>query len=96
MRSSLPKLELESDEMELSIVKERESIEARGNVHLARRETRGSANQAYLEMGSNRIVLEGDARVDSRNNEIRGKRIVLYTDDERIEVEGAEGRMRGN
>jgi LPS export ABC transporter protein LptC/lipopolysaccharide transport protein LptA len=93
VRSVLPKTAIESDMMELSMVNEKESIRAKGNVILRQRQSVGHAASAYMEVGSSQIVLEGNARVDSKDNEIRGQKIVLYSDEDRIEVEQAEGKV---
>jgi len=94
VNSSLPKITIQSDYLEVGVEKDRESIEARGNVTLRQKEKTGRAEKAFLEVGSSRIVLEGNARVDSRGNEINGRRIILYSDDDRVEVEGASGKVQ--
>lgn len=94
VKSQLPKLYLESDSLDLVMEESQESLAARGNVVLKRKDTMGKADSAFLEIGSSKIVLEGSARVDSKENVITGKKITLFTDEDRIEVEGAEGKVR--
>ena len=93
VHSSLPQIAIDSDIFEMSISQESESALARGNVVLKNRDRVGHAESAALELGGNRILLEGKARIDSKDNRIRGKRILLYTDDDRVEVEEAEGKV---
>lgn len=94
VRSSLPKVTIDSDIFELNITQERESIQARGNVLLRQKDKVGRAEMASMEVGTNKIVLEGNARIDSKDNQILGRRIVLYSDEDRVEVEAAEGKVR--
>ena len=94
VRSTLPKVTIDSDIFELNITQERESIQARGNVFLRQKDKIGHAEMASMEVGSNKIVLEGNARIDSKDNQILGRRIVLYSDEDRVEVEAAEGKVR--
>jgi lipopolysaccharide transport protein LptA len=91
--SQMPKLGLKSDKLEVNMGEE-ESIRASGNVSLKRKDTTGKAEVVYMEMDSNKIILEGQAEVISRNNLITGKRITLYSDEERIEVEEAQGKIK--
>lgn len=95
VHSVLPKIGIDSDVLEVSLADEKESMEAHGNVVLKSRDRVGYADSAFLEVGTNRIVLEGKARVDAKDNQIRGRRILLFTDDDRIEVEEAEGKVKG-
>lgn len=62
------------------------------NVVIKNKNLRGEAEKAILEVGGNQVVLEGKAKIKSDDNLIQGKRIKLYTDDDRIEVEEAEGK----
>jgi len=94
VRSSLPKVTIDSDIFELNITEERESIQARGNVLLKQKDKIGRAEMASMEVGTNKIVLEGNARIDSKDNQILGRRIVLYSDEDRVEVEAAEGKVQ--
>lgn len=93
VHSSLPQIAIDSDIFEMSLSQESESALARGNVVLNNRDRVGYAESASLELGGNRILLEGKARIDSKDNRIRGRRILLYTDDDRVEVEEAEGKV---
>ncbi len=89
----LPTAEIDSDVFEIAITNDRESLTANGNVRLVNRDRIGRAESAFLEVGTGKIVLEGKAQIDSKGNLIEGRRITLYTDDDRIEVEGAEGKV---
>jgi lipopolysaccharide transport protein LptA len=91
--ATTPQVSIDSDIFELSVDQDRESALARGNVVLKNRDRVGHAEMAHLELGGSQIVLEGKARIDSKDNEIRGRRIMLYTDDDRIEVDEAEGKV---
>lgn len=93
VRSTLPQLNIDSDIFEISTSRERESMLARGNVVLRNKDRIGRAEVASVEMGSNQIILEGKARIDAQGNEIQGRRIVLYTDSDRVEVDEAEGKV---
>ncbi len=93
VRSYLPDMELQSDLQELTVAKQQESMSAKGNVVLKSRDRIGRADSAFIEIGGNKIILEGRARVESKNNHVTGRRMVLYTDDDRIEVEQAQGKV---
>lgn len=62
------------------------------NVVMRNKNQSGYADKAFLEVGGNEVILEGNAKIESDNNTIEGKRIKLFTDDDRIEVDEAEGR----
>jgi LPS export ABC transporter protein LptC/lipopolysaccharide transport protein LptA len=94
VHSILPKAVIDSDTFELTLGGDKEAIKARGNVVLKQKKSIGHAANAYMEVGSSQIILEGNARVNSKDNEIRGERIRLFSDDDRIEVEKAEGQVR--
>lgn len=93
VKSKMPKVDLESDEFKLITVEAKEFISAKGNVVLKNRDRVGTAENAYIELGGQQIMLSGKARVDSKGNEILGHTIKIYTDDDRIEVEQAEGKV---
>lgn len=93
VESRLPNLMMQSDVFEISMLKDKEFLVAKGNVMLTFKEKSGRSHMASIEVGSNRINLEGDAEVHSKKNVIRGKRIILYTDEDRVEVEEAQGRV---
>lgn len=94
VRSVLPNTHIDSDIFEMSMNQERELLTARGNVKLTSRDRIGRADNVELEIGGNKIVLEGKARIESKDNQIAGKRIVMYTDEDRVEVQEAEGKLR--
>ena len=89
-----PGLVIQSDYMELVSTKDRELMEARENVRVQFKDKRGWAEKAYFSAGGDRIILEGTAKVENKRNEVRGRKIVLYTTDDRVEVTEAEGRVR--
>jgi LPS export ABC transporter protein LptC len=90
----MPAIVLDSDELELEIHDDTESILAKGNVVLKNKDRLGHAERAAIVAGSNRIELEGKARIDSKGNIITGERIILYTDDDRIDVDEARGKVQ--
>lgn len=92
VRAIMPKTTIESDVFEISGSHERESLEARGSVLLKSKDRIGRAEKALLEVGGDQIILEGKARVDSKGNTVMGRRIILYSEDDRIEVQEAEGK----
>lgn len=89
-----PELSVESDTLELVSASSREIMEARGGVRLKLKEKLGWAELAFFEAGGDNIILEGNARIESKGDELKGRRIVLYTVDDRVEVTGAQGRVR--
>ena len=54
----------------------------------------GYAQKAYLEIGGSEIILEGNARIEADGNIIKGNRIKLFSDEDKIEVENAEGKTK--
>ena len=91
VKAVMPKMSVTCDRLKLKLAGEAEDIEALGNVKVLTRGRTAFADSAILQIGGNQILLEGKARVDSPENQIRGKRILLFTDEDRIEVEEAEG-----
>lgn len=91
VRAELPKAQIRSDIFEIAGADENETLEARGNVVLKNRDRTGRAENAYLETDGDKITLEGNARIESKDNLISGRRIIMYTDSDRIEVIEAEG-----
>lgn len=92
--SILSSARIQSDSLELVVSDQKELINARGNVVLHTKKRKAHADTALIEAGSSQIVLEGRASVDADDNQIRGRRILLYSDEDRVEVEQAEGRIR--
>ena len=88
----MPDIKITSDIFELSSEEGQENVQAFGNVILKNKDRIGYAQKAYLEIGGSEIILEGKARIEADGNVIEGKRIKLYSDDDKIEVEEAEGR----
>lgn len=94
VNSVLDAVTIQSDSLELVVSDDRELMNARGNVVLHTKKRKARADAALLEAGSSQIVLEGRASVDADDNQIRGQRILLYSDEDKVEVEKAEGRIR--
>lgn len=94
VRATMPSLTIESDRLEMHTGDARnELLRASGRVVLLHKKLRGKSNFADIEIGNDRIVLEGQASVQSDDNSLKGNRITLYTDEDRVEVEQAEGSM---
>ena len=93
VHSTLPSMTIESEKFELGVEKNAERVSADGSVLLYHKDRVAHANHLEIELGGNTIILEGQARIDSKGNQIRGKRILLFTDDDRVEVEEAEGDL---
>lgn len=91
VRAKMPDTSIECDIMELSLNEEQESIAAQGSVRLINQDRIATAETALIELGGTEIILEGKAKIDSKDNIIEGRRIKLFTDDDRIEVEEASG-----
>ena len=91
VRSIFPTMTIDSDIFEVSTSNDHESLLARGNVVLKSKDRIGRAESAAVEVGSNEIVLEGKARIDSKENNIQGQRIVIFSDSDRVVVDQAEG-----
>ncbi|MCB0406148.1 MAG: hypothetical protein KDD51_15310, partial [Bdellovibrionales bacterium] len=96
VRSSIQDLEIDSERLEVAASEGKETLLAEGHVRVRSKGRVASAKRAALRLGSNQLVLEGDARVDAKEDRIEGKRIVLYTDDDRVEVTGAKGKIDGD
>ncbi len=91
--TEMPSGNLDSDVFEMVTDGEKEKLEARGHVRLDSPERKGKADNAYLEVGGSEIVLEGKAEIISKENKnkLTGRRIKIFTDEDRVEVEEAEG-----
>ncbi len=94
VHSSLPNLSIESEILEITVAEENESILARGKVTLKQKGRMGNAESVYLETGSNKILLKGRATVQTHNGLVKGSEITLFTDDDRLEVSEAEGKLK--
>jgi len=92
VKSSMPNAVITSDVFELNPEENQENAQAFGNVTLKNKDRTGYAQKAYLEVGGNEIILEGKARLEADGNVIEGKKIKLFSDDDRVEVEDAEGK----
>lgn len=93
VRSEMPQMLIESEEFEFESAPKGERILARGNVRVKARSRTGHAESALIDVGSNRLVLSGRASVHDQGNRLEGERIVLYTDEDRVEVIGARGNI---
>lgn len=91
VKADMPKAKITSDIFEIAGIEESETLEARGNVVLKSRDRVAHAENAYLQTDGDKITLEGKARIESKDNLITGRRIIMYTDNDRIEVIEAEG-----
>lgn len=94
VKSNMPNATITSDVFEFSSEEGIENVQAFGNVVLRNKDRVGYAQKAYLEVGGSEIVLEGNARLESDGNMIEGKRIKLYSDEDKIEVDEAEGKTK--
>lgn len=94
VKSSLPNATITSDVFEFSSEEGQENVQAFGNVVLRNKDRIGYAQKAYLEVGGSEIILEGKAKLEADGNTIEGKRIKLYSDDDKIEVDEAEGKTK--
>jgi len=94
VNARMPATSITCDVFELSMDEEDETVAASGNVFLKNRGRIASAESALIELNGTEIVLEGRARIDSEDNRIEGRRIKIYTDDDRIDVEEATGSSR--
>ncbi len=94
VQAVLPQATLKSMELEVNAEEEKEFLDAKGDVQLRSRDRIGYAETAHIEVGSGQIILEGKARVESKGNEVMGRRIILHGDEDRIEVEQARGKIQ--
>lgn len=92
VRAKMPKVTIASEQFEIGMSEGKEFLLAEKNVRIVNRNRLGSAERAFMEIGGNQIILEGNARIDADEDHVQGKRIVISTDDDRLEVEQAEGR----
>jgi LPS export ABC transporter protein LptC/lipopolysaccharide transport protein LptA len=93
VRAVLPSLTVESDRLEMNIGADGELLRASGHVVLIHKNRRGRAERADIEVANDRVILEGKASIESEDNELKGRRITLHTDEDRVEVEQAEGNL---
>ncbi|NBW98452.1 LPS export ABC transporter periplasmic protein LptC [bacterium] len=93
VHAKMPSTEIESDVFELSMDRDDEIVAASGNVRLKNRGRVATAESALIELNGNEVILEGKARIDSEDNRIEGRKIRIYTDDDRIDVEEASGSV---
>lgn len=94
VKTNLLKLEVFSDYLKLKLEEEDEaSIEARGKVRLKQKKMDGRAQVMKLSTTSSAIILEGEAVVNTEDNQMRGERVILYPEEERVEVHQAQGKF---
>jgi len=91
VKAKMPQTFIESDVFELSMDAEEETISASGKVLLKNRGRTATAESALIELNGTEILLEGRAQIETENNRVEGRRIKIYTDDDRIDVEEASG-----
>lgn len=94
VNARMPSTSITCDVFELSMDSDDEVVAANGNVFLKNRGRIATAESALIELNGSEVILEGRARIDSANNRIEGRRIKIYTDDDRIEVEEASGSSK--
>ncbi|MBW1881217.1 MAG: hypothetical protein JRJ84_22920 [Deltaproteobacteria bacterium] len=79
---------LDCDRLEVSYQNDRvERAVASGAVRVRRGEQEARGSRALLTMADGRLVLEGDPVLRDGARHLRGERIVLFLDDERVECE---------
>jgi len=94
VKARMPLTSIECDVFELSMDGSNETVTATGNVTLKNRGRIASAESALIELNGTEVILEGKARIESDENRIEGKKIKIYTDDDRIDVEEASGSLQ--
>lgn len=95
VKAQLPQLSVESDRLEMNIGDTRnELLKATGHVVLYHKNRRGVSERADIEIGNDKVILEGRASIKEEDNELTGRRITLYTSEDRVEVEQAEGNLQ--
>ncbi len=97
VRAVLPTMSIESDRMEMNVGGQGgEMLKAIGNVVLHHKNRKGHSEIADIEIANDKVILQGNrvpATIVGEDSELKGRRITLYTDEDRVEVEGAEGSM---
>lgn len=66
---------------------------AEGNVNLLEPGRKARSRKAFFYPQENLLILEGDPQVWEGEDELRGERILLYRDPERVIVEKAKGKV---
>jgi lipopolysaccharide transport protein LptA len=95
VKSRMPDLTILGQKLEIKFnEKEGDSFFVQDKVQMYHKNRHAKAERAFIEMSSNKILLEGNASVDSKGNIISGKKITLYMDEDKIDVEDAEGRIQ--
>ncbi len=95
VKATLPELSVQSDRLEMNVGdRSNELLKATGHVVLYHNNRRGTSETADIEIGKDKVVLEGGATIRGDDNELQGRRITLYTKEDRIEVEQAEGSLQ--
>ncbi len=97
VRAVLPNMSIESDRMEMNVSGEGgEILKATGNVVLYHKKRKGRSEIADIEIANDKVILQGNrqpATIVGEDSELKGRRITLYTDEDRVEVQEAEGSM---
>jgi len=94
VRAKMPQTTIECDLFELSMDATDETVSATGDVTLVNRGRTAKAESALIELNGTEVILEGKAQIESQGNRIEGRRIKIYTDDDRIDVEEASGSIQ--
>ncbi|MEC9493106.1 lipopolysaccharide transport periplasmic protein LptA [Flexistipes sp.] len=70
--------------------REPEKIVAEGNVSITKQELYALSNKAEMLMNENVIKLSGDVRVWQGENYLEGQQVIIYNDENRIEVKKSD------
>ncbi|AEI14641.1 OstA family protein [Flexistipes sinusarabici DSM 4947] len=70
--------------------REPEKIVAQGNVSITKQELYALSNKAEMLMNENVIKLSGDVRVWQGENYLEGQQVIIYNDENRIEVKKSD------
>lgn len=68
-------------------------LEAEGDVRLSGEGWTAAANRAAWDRAAGRLVLTGDPRISRGGDTLRGARVLVWPDDERVVIEQARGRF---
>lgn len=95
VKARMPELTILGQRLEIKFnEKEGDSFFVQDKVEMYHKNRHAKSERAIIERSTNKILLEGNASVDSKGNIISGKKITLYMDEDKIEVEDAEGRVQ--
>ena len=89
--SKTPDIDIQSEELELNVKDGKEFLIAKQGVRLVQKDRVAYSDAAYIAIGEDEIILDGNARIEGSENQIEGQRILLHLSNDEIEVEGAKG-----